>query len=95
MGANEERRDETATMRGNMLWFNEARQSGFIETEEGERLAVHGADFAPRVKPPSRCAGLLVEFRVAEDGGERRAVDLVIVPDSASRRARSRHSGRG
>lgn len=81
-------------MRGNMLWFNEVRQTGFIETEEGERLAVNGDDFALSVKPPSRCAGLLVEFLVSEDAGERRAVEMVIVPDSNSRRARSRHSGR-
>ena len=29
-------------MRGQMLWFNEAKDYGFIMTDEGERLAVAG-----------------------------------------------------
>ena len=33
-------------MQGQMLWFNEVKDHGFIRTDEGERLAVGGTGFA-------------------------------------------------
>ena len=33
-------------MRGKMKWFNEEKDHGYIETEEGERLLIPGTGFA-------------------------------------------------
>jgi cold shock CspA family protein len=80
-------------MRGTMLWFNEAKDYGYISTEEGERLYVHGTGFTAGLRPKGRCAGLAVAFRVAEDGGDRRAEESVLVQEVAPRRARRHHRG--
>jgi CspA family cold shock protein len=45
-----------------MLWFNEAKGYGFIETETGERLYVHESAFIAGQAPVGRCSGLAVEF---------------------------------
>jgi cold shock CspA family protein len=82
-------------MRGTMLWFNEEKDYGFISTEEGERLYVHGTGFAGGNRPKGRCAGLEVAFRVTRDGGRRMAEESVLVPETAPRRARRHHGGRG
>ena len=81
-------------MNGTMLWFNGVKDLGFISTEEGERLCVHGSGFAA-ARPERRCAGTAVSFRVIGAGSTRRAEDVVFVPDVAQRRARRRHRGRG
>lgn len=81
-------------MRGKMLWFNATKDHGFISTEEDERLYVHGSGFAGGVRPPERCAGMIVEFQVTEAGGERRAEGVTVVPYVEPRRARLRHSSR-
>jgi cold shock CspA family protein len=80
-------------MRGTMLWFNNDKDHGFISTDEGERLYVHGTAFAGGIRPQGRCAGLDVSFEVAEDGEVRQARDCTIVEMAAPRRARMRHGG--
>jgi cold shock CspA family protein len=82
-------------MRGTMLWFNELKDHGYISTEQGERLYVHGTGFAGGVRPEGPCAGLAVAFRVTDDGGVRQAEESVLVPEVAPRRARRRHGSRG
>jgi cold shock CspA family protein len=81
-------------MRGEMLWFNEAKSYGFIETEDGERLYVHSSGFAAGA-PAGRCAGLPVALRLVVDDLGRRAVDVSFVDDTAARRARPRRGVRG
>lgn len=74
-----------------MLWFNEDKDFGFISTEEGERLYVHGTGFAGGDRPRGRCAGLAVSFLLAGNGDERRAEETVLVPEISPRRARRHH----
>jgi cold shock CspA family protein len=83
------------TVRGTMLWFNEEKDHGYISTEEGERLYVHGTGFAGGVRPKGRCAGLAVDFRVTASEGERRAEATTLVSEIAPPRARRRHRGAG
>lgn len=78
-----------------MLWFNEAKDRGFIMTDEGERLAVAGEGFAPGERPEGRCAHRLVTFEVTGSNGSREARDVKFVSESAARRARARGRGRG
>ena len=82
-------------MRGQMLWFNEAKDYGFIMTDEGERLAVSGEGFAKGEKPEGRCAHKVVTFEVDETDGERQAQNVVFEQDTVARRARMRSGGRG
>ncbi len=82
----------TWTMRGTMLWFNEAKDLGLILTEEGERLHVPGGSFAGGMRPKGRCAQALVTFEVGETEGAREANEVVLVPHENSRRARRRHT---
>ena len=82
-------------MRGQMLWFNEAKDHGFIMTEDGERLAVAGNGFAKGEKPEGRCAHKVVIFEVDDSSGERQAQNVVFEPEIAARRARMRSGGRG
>ena len=79
-------------MNGTMLWFNEANDVGFIATEAGERLRVHGDAFHEGVRPEGRCAGRRVVFEVAERNGERCAEAVRLEEESAPRRARRRGS---
>jgi cold shock CspA family protein len=78
-----------------MLWFNEAKDYGFIMTDEGERLAVTGDGFAKGEKPEGRCAHKPVTFEVVETDGERQAQNVVFEQEVAGRRARMRSGGRG
>ena len=78
-------------LQGKMLWFNEVKDFGFIETEEGERLYVHRGAFV-EAAPVGRCAGLAVEFEITGDEADRAASGVTIVPDSAHGRARHRRS---
>jgi len=82
-------------MRGQMLWFNEAKDYGFIMTDEGERLPVAGDGFAKGEKPEGRCAHKVVTFEVDESNGERQAQNVAFEPDVVARRARMRSGGRG
>jgi cold shock CspA family protein len=55
-------RVEGGRISGDMLWFNNEKGHGFIETSTGDRLRVEASDF--RNGPPEgRCAGLGVTFR--------------------------------
>jgi hypothetical protein len=82
-------------MRGQMLWFNEVKDYGFIMTDDGERLAVAGDGFAKGEKPEGRCAHKVVTFEVDDSGSERQAQNVVFEPDVVARRARMRSGGRG
>jgi cold shock CspA family protein len=80
-------------MRGQMLWFNETKDQGYIMTDEGERLAVAGEAFAPGERPQGRCAHRVVSFEIERSNGTRQARDVVFVTDVAAHRPRIR--GRG
>ena len=57
-------RVEGGRISGDMLWFNNEKGHGFIETAAGDRLRVEGSGF--RNGPPEgRCAGMPVTFHVA------------------------------
>jgi hypothetical protein len=73
-----------------MLWFHEGRGSGFLLTEDGERLPIDVEGFADGDAPVGRCAGLPVSFSLAERDGLRIAIDAVFVEAIAPRRARRR-----
>jgi cold shock CspA family protein len=76
---------------GDMLWFNNEKGHGFIETAAGDRLRVEGSGF--RNGPPEgRCAGMPVTFHIAGDGEAARALDVAFPEDAAPRRARIRRS---
>jgi hypothetical protein len=76
-----------------MLWFNEAKDLGFILTDEGERLSVLGDGFADGKRPQGRCAQAVVSFAISETRGERQAENVVVVEEDAPRRARLRSRG--
>ena len=82
-------------MQGTMLWFNPAKQHGFIRTEQGERLLVDVSGFAPGHLLGDRCAGPTVELerQPADVEGGSRAVDVRVVDNDSGRRARSRRRG--
>jgi cold shock CspA family protein len=82
-------------MRGQMLWFNEKKDHGFIRTDEGERLQVDGSGFSPGERPEGRCVTKVVTFEINEDSGERRAQNVVFEREVAARRARSHGGARG
>jgi cold shock CspA family protein len=74
-----------------MLWFNNEKGHGFIETAAGDRLRVEGSGF--RNGPPEgRCAGMPVTFQVTGDGEAARALDVAFPEDAPPRRARIRRS---
>ncbi len=79
-------------MRGVMLWFNEVKDLGMILTEEGERLAVDGSEFADGKRPEGRCAKSVVSYEVRGARDERSARQVVFVAPEPQRRARPRHS---
>ena len=78
-------------MRGKMKWFNEEKDHGYIETEEGERLYIAGTGFADGKRLKGRCAGLEVEFEVIGFGDSRQASECVCVEEVLPHRARRRH----
>ena len=80
-------------MRGKMLWFNDAKDLGFILTEEGERLSVLGPGFAAGERPQGRCAHTVVSFAIEEREGERQAENVTFVQEESARRARMRTRG--
>jgi cold shock CspA family protein len=84
-------------MRGEMLWFNEEKDHGFIRTEDGERLYVHRTGFVGGQAPVGRCAGMAVTFEREEGSDGSRAVGASLVELVEPRRARLRrgHGTRG
>ena len=77
-------------MKGEMLWFDEAKDYGFVLTDEGERLYVDRESFVNRAAPVGRCSKLPVQLSVAERDGERIAVNVSLIPEEQTRRARRR-----
>lgn len=75
-----------------MLWFDEAKDYGFILTEDGERLYVDRDGFVERAAPVGRCARLPVRLSVGVRAGARIAVDVSLVPQENHSRARRRRS---
>jgi hypothetical protein len=84
--------EAAAAVRGAMLWFNEVKGHGFILTEDGERLYVDRAGFVGEAAPVGRCARLVVSLTVSDRDGERKAIDVSLVPEEQHGRARS-HRG--
>jgi hypothetical protein len=73
-----------------MLWFNARRDVGSILTDEGERLSVLGPGFVDGKRPQARCARAVVTFEIRETRGKRQAENVVLVEETAPRRARLR-----
>lgn len=84
-------RVEGGRISGDMLWFNNEKGHGFIETAAGDRLRVEAPDFR-KGPPEGRCAGLAVTFQIAGDGDSARAQDVAFPEDAPPRRARIRRS---
>lgn len=80
-------------MNGTMLWFDEAKDFGFILTDDGERLYVHRSGFLPGECPVGRCARRPVQLRISEQDGKRIAVDVSMSREEVHGRARRRSSG--
>ena len=74
-----------------MLWFNEEKGHGYIQTDDDERLYVDAEGF-PDGHPVGACAGLVVEFVIDGNGDGRRALQVQLVEEVAPRRARRRGS---
>jgi hypothetical protein len=79
---------------GTMLWFDEAKDYGFILTDEGERLYVDRGGFVARAAPVGRCARKAVQLIVSERDGTRIATEVSLVPEEPQRRARRRAGSR-
>jgi hypothetical protein len=78
-------------MNGTMLWFDEAKNYGFILSEDEERLYVDRDGFVDAA-PVGRCARLPVRFTVSERDGQRIAIDVSLVAEVEHGRARRRGS---
>ena len=73
-----------------MLWFNPAKRHGFIRTDQGERLRVDQDGFAAGPLEDG-CRGTRVSFdRFDSQLDDVRAVNVVVMPIFAERRARMR-----
>ena len=84
-------RVEGGRISGDMLWFNNEKGHGFIETAGGDRLRVESSGFR-KGPPEGRCAGMAVTFQVTGDGDTARALDVAFPEDAPPRRARIRRS---
>jgi cold shock CspA family protein len=78
-------------LNGTMLWFNEDKGVGFIQSENDERLHVTSASFEAGA-PAGRCAGKQVSFEVSVIDGASHAVAVSFPEVGDVRRARPRHS---
>jgi hypothetical protein len=84
--------EEATTVNGTMLWFDEAKDYGFILTDDGERLYVDRDGFVDRAAPVGRCARLPVRLTVSERDGRRIAIGVSLVSEEPHGRARRRSS---
>ena len=82
-------------VQGTMLWFNEVKDFGVIETDEDGRFEVCGEDFEPGHKPVGRCKGTPVTFTASGEIEQRRALEVSVIPERDTRRARSHRRGAG
>jgi hypothetical protein len=82
---------EGLAVKGTMLWFDEAKDYGFLLTDDGERLRVDRDCFVGGGAPVGRCARRPVNLSVGERDGEPIAIDVSLVPEESPRRAR-RHT---
>ena len=73
-----------------MLWFDEAKDYGFILTEQEERLYVDRDGFVDGAAPVGRCARRPVRLSVTERDGKRMAIEVSLVPEEPHGRARRR-----
>ena len=76
-------------MEGTMLWFNPAKQHGFIRADDGTRVRVDHDGFVAGHLLGDRCRGTRVSFDCAADQPAH-AVNVAVVPLLAERRARLR-----
>jgi cold shock CspA family protein len=80
---------------GKMLWFNEAKDHGFIEADTGERVYVHRSAFLDDGAPVGRCKGLPVKFTATQAAtGDLHAAGVSVIPDADQRRATRHYTGR-
>jgi hypothetical protein len=77
-------------VKGTMLWFDEAKDYGFVLTDDGERLRVERDGFVDGAAPVGRCARRPVTLSIREHNRERIAVDVSLVEEESPRRARRR-----
>jgi hypothetical protein len=80
-------------VKGAMLWFDEAKDYGYVLTDAGERLRVERDGFINGAAPVGRCARRPVSLSVAVRDGERTAVGVSFAAEESPRRARRRTSG--
>ena len=79
-------------MRGEMVWFNEAKEHGFI-IDGGGRAPLRARErLRPGAAPVGRCGGRAVTFERVEDKTGMRAVDVSFVDEADARRARPRRN---
>ncbi len=82
------------SVHGTIIWFNETENFGYIATDEGERVYVHGSAFPGGKGIEGRCKGIPVTFEVAEHEEGQQALNVSLIPYTAPHRARRRHGGR-
>jgi hypothetical protein len=75
-----------------MLSFDEAKDFGFILTEEGERIFGHRSGFLPGEAPVGPCPRRAVRLTATVQNGKRVAIDVSMAPEVAHGRARRRSS---
>ena len=74
-----------------MLWFNPAKQHGFIRADDGERVRVDESGFVDGGRLGDGCRGVRVRFDWAQgEVDEHRAVNVAALPLFPARRARAR-----
>jgi cold shock CspA family protein len=76
---------------GKMLWFNEVRGEGLIESDTGERVLVDRSAFVGGA-PVGRCKGREVEFTATAGQDGWVVAEASLVPERSPRRA-TRHNG--
>ena len=92
VGANPEATPAGEAVNPTMLSFDEAKDFGFILTEEGERISVHRSGFLPGEAPVGRCARRAVRLTATVHNGKRVAIDVSMAPEIGHGRARRRSS---
>ena len=84
-------RAEGGRISGDMLWFNNEKGHGFIETATGDRLRVEALDFR-MVRQKDDVPAWPSRFGSTATATRARAQDVTFPQDAAPRRARIRRS---